>query len=197
MRRTLRYLRIAVTALSLTACVLLVVLWMRSYTWCDIFCLRIDGTHDQWLQSLDGKLTYDGRGPVAANKRFRWIVHLAEKQRLPEDFATKPILGFQWSRGGYPRPMIPHWFPAFIFAALAALPWLHWRRFSLRTLLAFMTLAAMLMGAIAYFLSMAPEPEFQTDSIALPMETETGEEDLFGGDLFEDTPSEEDPFAPF
>ena len=30
----LKYLRIAVTALSLTACVLLIALWVRSY-WCD------------------------------------------------------------------------------------------------------------------------------------------------------------------
>jgi hypothetical protein len=31
----LKYLRIAVTALSLTACVLLVALWVRSYWWVD------------------------------------------------------------------------------------------------------------------------------------------------------------------
>src|SRR5688572_8124346 len=33
--RAFRYLRIAVTALSLTACVLLIALWVRSYTWLD------------------------------------------------------------------------------------------------------------------------------------------------------------------
>jgi hypothetical protein len=196
MRRTLLYLRIAVTTLSLTACVLLVALWMRSYTWCDIFCLRIDGTHDQRLQSLDGKLTYDGRGPLAIDKRFRWIVHPVEKFRVPAEFATKPILGFQWSRGGDPRPMIPHWFPTVVFATLAVLPWLHWRRFSLRTLLILMTVAAILMGAVAYFLSMAPEPGFQTTTIAPLSETETGEDDPFG-DLFEGDLFEEDPFAPF
>jgi hypothetical protein len=193
MRRTLRYLRIAATAVSLTACVLLVALWVRSYTWCDIFCLRIDGTHDQWLQSLDGKLTYDGSATLAQNKRFRWIVNPAEIWRRSEDWATKPVLGFQWSRGGDPQPMIPHWFPTLIFAALAVIPWLHWRRFSLRTLLSFMTVAAILMGAIAYFLSMAPEPTFQTDTIAPASEPETSEDDPFG-DLFEEDSVEEDLF---
>lgn len=195
MRRTLRYLRIAVTAASLTVCVLLVALWVRSYAWCDIFCLRIDGKHDQWIQSLDGKLTYDGATKVVAANRFRWIVHPAEKWRRSDDWVTKPVLGFQWSHGPYPRPMIPHWFPALIFAAMAASPWLHWRRFSLRTLLIFMTVAAMLMGAIAYFLSMAPEPIFQTSTIAPASQSDTGDEDPFGdlseGDLFEE------PFAPF
>jgi hypothetical protein len=196
MRRTLRYLRIAATAMSLMACVLLVALWMRSYTWCDIFCLRIDGKPDQWLQSLDGKLTYDGRGPLAIKKRFEWIIHPAENWRRSEDWATKPVLGFQWSIGGYPRPMIPHWFPTLIFAALAVLPWLHWRRFSLRTLLIVMTVAAVLMGAIAYFLSMAPEPSFQTTTRAPASESENGDDDPFG-DLFEDDPPKEDRFVPF
>ena len=196
MHRTFRYLRIAATAVSLTACVLLVALWVRSYTWCDIFCLRIDGPHDQRLQSLDGKLTYDGRGPLAIKKRFEWIVHPAALWRRSEHWATKPVLGFQWSRDGYPRPMIPHWFPTLIFAVLAAAPWLHWRRFSLRTLLIFMTVAALLMGAFGYFLSMAPEPTFQTRTRAPASESETGDDDIFG-DLFEDDLVEEDPFAPF
>jgi len=52
------------------------------------------------------------------------------------------------------------------------------------------------MGAIAYFLSMAPEPTFQTDTIAPASESETGDDDPFG-DLFEDDPPEEDLFAPF
>ena len=39
----MRYLRIAVTTLSLTACVLLVALWVRSYWWCDVGYTRIGG----------------------------------------------------------------------------------------------------------------------------------------------------------
>src|SRR5687767_11386334 len=35
MAAMLKYLRIAVTALSLTACVLLIALWVRSYWWMD------------------------------------------------------------------------------------------------------------------------------------------------------------------
>jgi hypothetical protein len=125
MRRTLRYLRIAVTALSPTACLPLVALWMRSYTWCDIICLRIDGKHDQWLRSLDGKITYDGTYLLVQDKLFRWIVHPAADWRESEQFRTKAII--QWFRGDR-RLLIPHWFPTVIFAALMLLPWLHWRR---------------------------------------------------------------------
>jgi hypothetical protein len=37
----LKYLRIALTALSLTACVLFVALLVRSYWWSDYFRLRL------------------------------------------------------------------------------------------------------------------------------------------------------------
>ena len=174
----LKSLRIAVTAVSLTACVLLVALWVRSYKQCDIFCLGIDRVPGQWLQSLDGKLTYDGRASLVKSG-FGWIVHPAKKSRLPEDYATKPVLGFQWAIGGEPRPMIPHWFPIFVFAALAGLAWLDWRRFSLRTLLLFVTVAASMMGAMAYFVSMAPPPSYQTTTIAPASDANTSEDDLF------------------
>jgi hypothetical protein len=191
MRRALRYFQIAATSFSLSACVLLVALWVRSYTWRDTFCLRIDGVHDQWCQSLNGKLMYDAGTSLAQNRLFRWIVHPAEPLREPEYWVTTPVLGFQWSRGADPQPMIPHWFPTVIFAALAVLPWLQWRRFSLRALLIVMTVAAILMGAVAYFISMAPEPQYQTTTVAPASEFETDDEDPYG-DLFE-----EEPFPPF
>jgi hypothetical protein len=186
MRRALRCFQIAATSFSLSACVLLVALWVRSYTWRDTFCLRIDGVHDQWCQSLNGKLMYDAGTSLAQNRLFRWIVHPAERSRVSEDWVTTPILGFQWYRGADPQPMIPHWCPTVIFAALAVLPWLHWRRFSLRALLIFMTVAAILMGAMAYFISMAPEPEYQTETIAPASESETSDDDPFGDLLEED-----------
>jgi hypothetical protein len=51
----LHYLRIAVTALSLTACVVLVVLWVRSYWWID--------TVAEWqgnpISTMNGRLFVD------------------------------------------------------------------------------------------------------------------------------------------
>jgi hypothetical protein len=52
----LMYLRIAVTALCLTACVLLVALWVRSYTWVE--AVRTVSTNRGVLQlvSIPGRL---------------------------------------------------------------------------------------------------------------------------------------------
>lgn len=43
----LNYLRIAVTVLSLIACVMLIALWVRSYVWGDHFIGPLSGT--RWL----------------------------------------------------------------------------------------------------------------------------------------------------
>jgi hypothetical protein len=46
--------------------------------------------------------------------------------------------------------IIPHWFPTLLFAAFAALPWLPFKRFSLRTLLIATTLIAVVLGIIVW-----------------------------------------------
>jgi hypothetical protein len=196
------YLRLTVSALFTALSLLVVGLWGRSFTWCDIVCVRIDKVHDQWLQSLDGELSYDGRATLIQNQFFRWIVHPAEKRRQPLP-TTRPVLGFHWSLGGKPLPIVPHWFPVILFASLAVLPWLSWWRFSLRTLFISLTLAAVLLGAVVGFLNMAPPPQPQIDIpwpqlptaetfVPLPQSgTEARDLDLFG------PPPEPQPSVPF
>jgi hypothetical protein len=53
----LKYLRIAVTALSLTACVLSIAVWVRSYWWTDDIRWGVSETETLLLQSSPGKLS--------------------------------------------------------------------------------------------------------------------------------------------
>jgi hypothetical protein len=135
----LKYLRIAVTALSLTACMLLVALWVRSYWWVD--AVYVAQTYSAgWMQgdmylmpgiynSTPAYVVVDDVGPI----RTRSIWNADGKTVLKIDGRVVPIWILVWS-----------------IAALAAIPWLRWR-FSLRTLLIVTTLVALGLGLVVLF----------------------------------------------
>jgi hypothetical protein len=137
----LRYLRIAVTGLCLTACVLLIVLWVRGYWRWD----NLDMGADHRITSLSGKLIIDEQFVFSS---------------LPDWMASPrsgPLFGssFELSTfnvgGVTPRgtgTAIPNWFLILVSATIAAAPWIRWR-FSLRTLLIVTTLVAV--GLVAVF----------------------------------------------
>jgi hypothetical protein len=135
----LRYLRLAVTSLGAIPCLLLVALWVRSYTHCDsIHILR------HRITSLHGKLYFD--------RRF----HRSDTTVVWETY------GFAWmeysdryNRGGVQPPrnrkgfVIPAWLAIALSMAFTAAPWIRWKwRFSLRTLLIAMALVATVLGII-------------------------------------------------
>jgi hypothetical protein len=126
----LKYRRIAVTALSLTACVLLIALWVRSYMLVDF--RRICGHDilvtngrvfiDPWLITGSGSIFW--RGTPDEVDAFSYHPPVSTELRLP------------------------FWNLAVVLGAVAALPWYPWwsTRFSLRTLLIATTLVAVVMG---------------------------------------------------
>lgn len=145
MTRTLRYLRIAFSVACGIACVLLVVLWVRSY----------------WQQV-----------GLGAHTNSRFIQALSRQGRLIVSVGTEPGFGaFGWGYGTNPIEhhidntiyggnsfrivtftnangiLIPHWFALIVLSTLTALPWLSYR-FSLRTLLITTTLIAVILGLI-------------------------------------------------
>jgi hypothetical protein len=146
-----KFLRIAFSAFCGLACVLLVVLWVRSY-W------RID-----WVE---GNLVGQQIAMVAAQGNLRLDVRHRKPPRWlwrSEIIATETI-GINPGREGRSFSCrffnlstsatrtfawMPVWIPALLTAALAAAAWLSWpQRFSLRTLLAAMTVVAVAIGAI-------------------------------------------------
>jgi hypothetical protein len=134
----LHYLRIGLTALSLTACVLLVALWVRSYWFRD----RVEGRLSQstlfnaW--SMEGQLSClvtDGQG------HWRFSSTPVLDPQLPMSAMFK--IGWDNNRPGSVVLYCPNWSLVLILATLAAVPWLPWsKRFSLRTLLIATTLIA-------------------------------------------------------
>ena len=122
----LKYLRIAVTALSLTACVLLIALWVRSYWYWESLNWYFSTTKYINVSSDAGQLSL-GVGDLPGV--------------MPGYWRGKPgvYVGGQF--------VMPHLLLLLGTAVLSALPWLPWR-FSLRTLLIATTLVAVVLGII-------------------------------------------------
>jgi hypothetical protein len=137
-----RKLRIAWSVFWGVACVLLVVLWVRSYLVGDL-------------------ITLSGKGVFSANGvlEFSWFKPLPppwpswEAGSFSARNAPKPIGSFSFNpfANGFSIDL-PDWFVAIMFGAIGSISWLHraqWR-FRLRTLLIATTLIALLLGAAVY-----------------------------------------------
>ena len=150
----LHYLRIAVTALSLTACVLLVALCVRSYYHGDLLYVKVYGWEFKTFstQGFTQSENYTGTddGDDASFKLEYDTFPPDEAPSLWFDFnKSRTELGFTYittEEGDY--LILRHWLIALLFAVIAVIPWLRWR-FSLRTLLIATTLVAVGLGIIA------------------------------------------------
>ena len=147
----LKYLRIAVTALSLTACALLIALWVRSYTYLDVLTGNTLGPKPEFLTVATAKGSLTFKWSTEAFPSFseaEWEVY-----RLPMD---PQLIGADYPQDWLPSMdrdntstelLIPFWMLALTISAFGAAPWLHWsKRFSLRTLLIATTRVAVGLG---------------------------------------------------
>jgi hypothetical protein len=133
-----KHLRIALTALSLMACLLLVVLWVRSY-WVFGEAKWVSASRSIRFRSYQGA--------------FGAAVHYLN----PPNPVFETTYGRWWGIGtwhtfekGWQGSTYFIW-PVLLSLFCAAAPWFPWsKRFGLRTLLIVMTLAVAMMGAIAY-----------------------------------------------
>jgi hypothetical protein len=134
----LKYLRLAVTALSLTACVLLVALWVRSYSR-EVVVGYVDSHNRGWHfvswrgGAMFSTAEYDFSKPGAWRKYVSW---------------EPGILGFGGFRTARSFSLrLPYWFPVLLCAGLSAAPWIKWR-FSIRALLVATAVVAVGLGII-------------------------------------------------
>jgi hypothetical protein len=142
----LKYLRIAVTALGLTACVLLVAMWVRSYWRLDILEQRT-GFEAFQISSVNGRIAI---GQLDPRTYVIGESYLSVAAGDAADWRKGGVLGFAYYDDGLVTALIaPHWLPALLFTALAVIPWISQRwRFSLRTLLIATALVAVGLGLI-------------------------------------------------
>jgi hypothetical protein len=144
----LKYVRITVTALCLTACVLVIALWVRSYWYVDAVFFR----------PADGVFVVAMSVPGGVG-----VVKYDEEYVDSPAFHTEPTAN--WLRGR-PDPSLgmhwlsfyvdedgcgaPYWLLLLVAISLATAPYRRFwsNRFSLRTLLIATTLVAMALGIV-------------------------------------------------
>src|SRR5687768_4796513 len=141
--RVTQYLRIAVTALSLTACVLLIALWVRSYWWMEMGATRSIRFHS--LKGAFGLMLYAQSRP----QRW-WIQSVSHEVVRREGIVVSGTRGFGFQQTNkYTWIQVPYWLLVLAASFSAAVPWFKWK-FSLRTLLIATTLVAVGLSAIVY-----------------------------------------------
>jgi len=143
----LRYLRIAFSAMCGVVCLLLIVLWVRSYWQCDMVQYE-DWSESRGVNSQNGILLVD---KIYQKGKGRWWFGSD-----PAEFRAdlKSQLSVYWYEGNGdllgPSVTIPHWLIVLFFVGLGIAPWTA-RRYSLRTLLVLTTGIAVLLGILVYF----------------------------------------------
>ena len=151
MTRYLPYFRIAFTAVCGIACVLICVLWVRSYWWIDY------GTVASRLEasSFYGAVRFRFAFPPYSFEREWYYARQPAIEYFPSssselETVKRNLLTFSLpsSQSG----TMPHWFLvalSALSATFAAAPWIRWR-FSLRTLLIATTLVALVLGLVMW-----------------------------------------------
>ena len=145
-----RKLRIAWSVGWSIAYLLLIVLWVRSFSRWDgieVPMVRMNGIS---VSSVHGVVILDTFSERYGKQRLTsWHVYSSKlTPDIAENFVGQPTFRISLSKF-VSEILFPHWVCVSIAGVLAALPWLP-RRFSLRTLLIATTLVAVVLGIIVW-----------------------------------------------
>jgi hypothetical protein len=152
-----RYLRITWTVFCGIACVLLIVLWVRSYWWTDLIFEEVVVPQTRF-RSQTISLS-NGFGVLAIARqlgglwppRHGWQ-HITSKVTAADDKWKQSIVrsSFIWENSAIGFHIrVPHWSLVLILGSIGVLSWFP-RRFTLRALLIATTLVAVVLGVIAW-----------------------------------------------
>ena len=152
-----RKLRIAWSVGWGAVCVLLIVLWVRSYWKLDGISGN-RGVHYVYFDTLQGDFHF-ARIVSSSTKPIPWrafhnpIVDTDLQSRDDSQKGIHHVLGIGWKvLGNGWQVTVALWLPALISGVFAVAPWIRHlkRRFSLRTLLITTTLVAVVLGLIVW-----------------------------------------------
>jgi hypothetical protein len=139
-----RKLRIAWSVVCGIICLLLIVLWVRSYWWSDLYIAQLSSQRYFGIGDTNGR-TFFGTARSVGHPAWTLIVEPSENRA--EYF---PRIDESVYAGGVDL-YLPNWMLVILTATLAAAPWISWsKRFSLRTLLIATTLVAVVLGLIVW-----------------------------------------------
>ena len=149
MPRYFRYLRIAFSAGCGLACVLLVVLWVRSYWWMDSI-VHENGHDSMTLATEPGGVVFENETYPALEVHDAWST-ISERLPASTPPSALPQRAFAWqNHTNWSSLLIPYWCPALVAGLIGIAPWVRWSRaYSLRAFLMFATLVAVVIGLIA------------------------------------------------
>jgi hypothetical protein len=159
MNDMVRNLQIAFSAACGIVCLLLIVLWMRSYYWYDGAFTSPPNGKSYGLSSFEGRIdgyVWQTGSWNLADLVSGWTVESVTREQYGRLDMGMGRSSDTWGFGGVPHEggalvMAPHWFLATLAGVFTLAPWIPWsRRFSMRTLLMIITLAAVLLGVIVY-----------------------------------------------
>jgi hypothetical protein len=147
----IRGLRIAVSAVYGILCLLLVVLWVRSYHGEDRASGHVSSSLGVRFYSSRGWIVCSRNASVGAGQMYPWEIALGSEYWLdPDDDRLRYGVPNDFlSSAGFASVSIPHWILT-LASGVAAATAVGWRcRFSLRTLLIATTLIAVLLATAA------------------------------------------------
>jgi hypothetical protein len=166
----LRYLRVAFSITCLIACVLLIVLWVRSYWQYQMLLVRLNTSSDLQILSYRGKVAtiisppkitiatrsfrMAPRAGYTSNDAWEWSHGSVESGlggELQDNFEADRRNPFESRESERTTIITPDWFLVLISAVVAIPPWLR-LRFSLRTLLIATALVAAVLGSTVWAL---------------------------------------------
>jgi hypothetical protein len=128
------------------ACVLLIVLWVRSYWWAD--GINYQSNHLIQLVSFRGGVALAAFEMAPGDKSPGWLLDSYPPSEW-KDYWPKVVGLYYAETPGYSQVLIPYWFITLLSIVAGTVPWLRWR-FSLRTLLIATTLVAVVLGLIVW-----------------------------------------------
>jgi hypothetical protein len=150
--RRIRGLRIAVSAVFGILCVLLVVMWVRSYSRFDLLEIRTISKSNFRVASASGVIGVMGdANPISLALTSEWKLYNVKVKNY------QPMWGWYYStRTPFGTiATVPYWFAILLclVAIVATSPWIRLsKRFSLRTLLIATTLISVVQGLGAAYL---------------------------------------------
>jgi hypothetical protein len=130
-------------------CILIILLWFRSYQWNDEFYFSVSRGHAIVGGSIMGHLTVKVRGTGRGRGPMKVLVRTDPANSVwPEMAGMLPKFAVRKEATDWAL-YTPHWLAVTVLAAMFVPTWIG-KRFSLRTLLLATTFTAVLLGAIVY-----------------------------------------------
>ena len=142
-----RKLRIAWSVPWGVACLLMIALWVRSYSYVDDLVVTVTNAHQIELQSVPGRcigFIADAQSrPIGSFVRYRSTTPQGAEHAMLQN----GVLGGEIAMN---TVWVAHGIVAAILAMLCVAPWARYLRFSLRTLLIATALVAVALGVYAF-----------------------------------------------